>query len=80
MTPAIKAQTLYNQFVRLLPKTAEISKQDIQNLSLFMVDEKMNTWKDIHNGMVELGILKGKVEETATFEYWQKVKVQINKL
>ena len=80
MTPSLKAKYLYDKFSYMLPESAEISKQDIQNLSLFMVDEKMNTWKDIHNGLVELGLVKGKVEETATFEYWKNVKEEINKL
>ena len=80
MTPSLKAKYLYDKFLYMLPETAEISKQDIQTLSLFLVDEKMNTWKDIHNGLVELGLVKGKVEETATYEYWKKVKQEINNL
>jgi hypothetical protein len=80
MTPSLKAKYLYDKFLYMLPETAEISKRDIQRLSLFMVDEKMNTWKDIHNGLVELGLVKGEVEETATFEYWQKVKIEIEKI
>lgn len=80
MTPKDKAKELYDKFSYLLPDAVEISKQDIQTLSLFLVDEKMNTWKDIHNGLVELGLVKGKVEETATYEYWQRVKQEINNL
>lgn len=75
MTPKKKAKQLYDQLVHLLPDAGEISKQDIQNLSLFVVDEVMNT-VNFQPMFIDLQTM----QTMLSYEYWEQVKQEINNL
>ena len=72
MTPKDKAKELYDKFSYLLPDAVEISKQDIQALSMFVTDEIINVApsdKSIFGN-----------DYLTLKEYWQRVKQEINNL
>jgi hypothetical protein len=73
MTPQEKAKQLYDKFVYMLPDTAEISKQDIQELSLFVVDEILDIIEDD-------GFTFAEYHDKKTIEFWFEVKKEINNL
>lgn len=75
MKPKKKAKQLYDQLVHLLPDAGEISKQDIQNLSLFVVDEVMNTI-NFQPMFIDLQTM----QTILSYEYWEQVKQEINNL
>jgi len=75
MTSKQKAKQLYDKFIFMLPDTAEISKQDIQELSLFVVDEILNM-VNYQPMFIDLSTM----ETIYSYDYWEQVKQEINNL
>ena len=85
MTPKEKALEFTNKFTfntRCFSETKgwEDSFFDAKQCALIAVDEIINMFIGIHNKFIEMDMLKGNVNETATYIYWQEVKQEIEKL
>jgi hypothetical protein len=80
MNPKEKAQSLYNKFLELSPDAVEIDKECIKKFALFTVDESLGIFSDLHSKFVVMDVIKGKVEDTATYLYFLEVKKQIELL
>ena len=51
--------------------------EESQRCALIAVDETVNMFISIHSKLVEIDMLNGDVKETATYQYWQEVKKEI---
>jgi len=77
MTPKEKARELRDKFYFAKDEEGyDASKQ----CALIAVDEMLNMFINIHSNFIELNIIKGKVEETATYEFLNEVKKELENL
>lgn len=69
MTPKEKAKELYDKFVYLLPDSGDISKQDIKDCTLILVNEMLDFRNRLYLN-----------EESLAHQYLLEVKQEIEKL
>jgi hypothetical protein len=79
-TPKEKAEELFYKFRNIESDKSWIDNFNAKKCALITVDEAINMFIGVHKKFIELDMLKGSVEETATFQYWQEVKQEIEKL
>ncbi len=77
MTPKEKARELRDKFY--FAKDEE--GYDAENkCAIIAVDEMLNMWINIHSDFIKMYMIKGKVEETATYEFLNQVKKELENL
>ena len=93
MTPKEKAKELVEKYLNTIIHFPYIDTEDgncigagymthnsAKQCALIAVDETVNMFISIHSKLVEIDMLNGDVKETATYQYWQEVKQEINLL
>lgn len=80
MTPKEKAEELFYKFRNIESDKSWIDNLNAKKCASVVVNEVINIFSGIHKKLKELDMLKGSVEETVTFQYWQEVENQIEKL
>ena len=81
--PKEKAEELFTnyRFILSIPNAPLGKSKDniAKQCALIAVDESINMFIGVHKKFIELDMLKGDVEETATYIFWQEVKQEIEK-
>ena len=92
MTPKQKAQELVNKYSNQLEHIARIADEWSMSefsqfrqiiaakCALIAADEAINMFSGVHKKLIEIDMLEGNVEQTATYKFWQEVKQEIEKL
>ena len=79
-TAVEKAEELFYKFRNIESDKSWIDNVNAKQCASVVVDEVINMFSGVHKKLIEIDMLKGSVEETATFQYWQEVKQEIEKL
>jgi hypothetical protein len=77
MTPKEKALDLVED-MRDCPEVGY--NEHAKQCALIAADEVINIFSGVHKKLIEIDMLEGSVEETATYKYWQEVKQEIEQL
>lgn len=83
MTAKEKAKYLYDKIHFALPSYHDEGQQEHQAAKAcaqIAADEAINIYSHIYEHLVNEGVVKDQVEETATYLYWEQVKKEIESL
>jgi len=82
MTPKEKASELFDKFYFAKDKDGyhPMNQFIAKQCAIIAVDEMLNMWINIHSDFIKMYMIKGKVEETATYEFLNKVKKELENL
>ncbi len=88
MTPKEKAKELMDKFFEFNHNVKWDSDNNewthnydkAKQCALIAVDEVINMFSGVHKKLIEIDMLEGNVEQTATYKFWQEVKQEIEQL
>ena len=79
MTPKEKALELTEKMA-IHHWTDVCDYEGAKQCALIAAYETLNMFSEIHKHLVNGDVIKGELVETATYQYWQEVKQEIEKL